>query len=84
MRGSGCIVLDNLGRIIVVGGLAVVAVGLLFMLGSRVPFLGRLPGDFHWQRDGVSVYLPLAPSLFVSIVVSVLLTLVLRVSGRGE
>jgi hypothetical protein len=76
--------LENLGRILVIGGLAVVAVGLLLMLGSRVPFLGRLPGDFHWQHEGVSVYVPLATSLLVSIGLSLLLTLIFRISGRGE
>ena len=76
--------LDNLGRLLVTGGLAVAAVGLLLMFGSRVPFLGRLPGDFHWERDAVSVYIPLATSLLVSVVLSVLLTIVLRISGRGE
>jgi hypothetical protein len=78
------VALDNMGRILVICGLAAVAVGLLLMLSSRVPFIGRLPGDFHWQRDGVSVYVPLATSLLVSVVLSVLLTLVSRTSGRGE
>jgi Protein of unknown function (DUF2905) len=76
--------LDNVGRLLVIGGLIVVAVGILFMLGSRVPFLGRLPGDLHWERDGVSVYIPLATSLLISIVLSVVLTLVFRITGRGE
>lgn len=76
--------LENLGRLLIVGGLVVVAIGLLFLLGSRVPLLGRLPGDLHWEREGVSVYVPLATSLLVSVVLSVLLTLVLRMTGRGE
>ena len=74
--------LDNVGRLLVVVGLVVVAAGLLFMLAGRVPFLGRLPGDFHWERDGVSVYAPLASGLLVSVVLSVLLTLVMNVLNR--
>lgn len=76
--------LDSIGRLLVIGGLAMVALGLVFMLGGRLPFLGRLPGDIHWQRDGISVYVPLATSLLISVVLSVLLTLVFRISGRGE
>jgi hypothetical protein len=49
-----------------------------------VPFLGRLPGDLHWERDGVTIYAPLASGLLVSVVLSVLVTLALRVTGRGE
>jgi hypothetical protein len=76
--------LESLGRVLIVGGLVLAAVGLLFLLGSRLPLLGRLPGDLHWERDGVSVYVPLATSLLVSVVLSVLLTLVFRMTGRGE
>ena len=74
--------LDNVGRLLVVVGLAVVAAGLLFMVAGRVPFLGRLPGDFHWEHDGVQVYAPLATGLLLSVVLSVLLTLVTNVLNR--
>jgi hypothetical protein len=76
--------LENTGRALVIAGLVVVAVGLLFLMGSRVPFLGRLPGDLHWEHEGVTVYAPLATGLLISVVLSVLLTLVMRVTGRGE
>ena len=76
--------LENLGRALVVLGLVVVALGLLLMMGSRIPFLGRLPGDLHWERDGVTVYAPVATGLLVSVVLSALLTLVFRLLGRGE
>jgi hypothetical protein len=76
--------LEQVSRLLIVGGLIIVAVGLLLLLGSRVPFVGRLPGDFFWQREGISVYVPLATSLLVSVALSVLLTLVFRMTGRGE
>ena len=74
--------LENPGRLLVVLGLVVVAVGLLFMLAGRVPFLGRLPGDLHWERDGVQIYAPLATGLLISVVLSVLLTVVGNVLNR--
>ena len=74
--------LESVGRLLVVVGLVVVAAGLLFMVAGRVPFLGRLPGDIHWEHDGVQVYAPLATGLLLSVVLSVLLTIVTNVLNR--
>lgn len=59
-----------MGRLLVFLGLGIAALGLLVMAG--VPF-GRLPGDFMIRKGSFSFYFPLA----TSIVVSILLTLVL-------
>ena len=64
-----------MGKTLVVVGLGIAALGLMVMLG--VP-LGRLPGDFYVRRGGVSFYFPLA----TSIIVSILLTLVLSFFRR--
>ena len=64
-----------MGRTLVLVGLAVTAVGVSLMLG--VP-LGRLPGDIVVRRGNFSFYFPLA----TSIVVSLLLTLVLSLLRR--
>ena len=65
--------MEQLGRtLIIIGGIAVV-VGLFLAFSGRLPFrIGRLPLDFHIQRDNFSFYFPLG----TSIVVSLLLTLV--------
>ena len=59
-----------MGRLLLFLGLGIAALGLLVMAG--VPF-GRLPGDFMIRRGSFSFYFPLA----TSIIVSILLTLVL-------
>ena len=64
-----------MGRLLVLIGLGIAALGLLVMLG--VPF-GRLPGDIYIRRGSVSFYFPLV----TSIVVSVLLTLLLALFRR--
>ncbi len=74
--------LENAGRLLVIVGLVVVAAGLLFLLAGRVPFLGRLPGDLHWERGNVHVYAPLATGLLLSVVLSVLLTVVTNALNR--
>jgi Protein of unknown function (DUF2905) len=64
-----------MGKMLVLVGLGIAALGLLVMLG--VP-LGRLPGDFYVRRGNVSFYFPLA----TSIILSILLTLVLAFFRR--
>jgi hypothetical protein len=60
-----------MGRGLVIVGLVIAAVGVVIMMG--VP-LGRLPGDFTVRRGSFTFYFPLA----TSIVVSILLTLLLQ------
>ena len=64
-----------MGRLLVFLGLGIAALGALIMFG--VPF-GRLPGDFTVRRGSFSFYFPLA----TSIIVSILLTLVLSFFRR--
>ena len=68
----------DLGKLLVVFGVLIVVAGLVLMLVGRVPFLGRLPGDLHVQRGNWTFYFPLA----TSIVISVILSLVLYFIGR--
>ena len=70
--------MDSLGRILIVLGAAFLVLGGLLVLGGKLPFLGRLPGDIVIRRGNWSFYFPLA----TSIVVSVLLTLLLWLFGR--
>jgi hypothetical protein len=71
--------LAPIGRSLLVVGLVLAAIGLLLMSGSSLP-LGRLPGDIRFQRDGVTVFVPLGTMLLVSIVLSV----ILFIFGRGR
>lgn len=61
-------------RALIVIGLAILAAGLLWPWLSRLPF-GRLPGDFHIQRDGFSFYFPLTTGIVISLAITLLLWL---------
>ena len=64
-----------MGRGLVIAGLAVAGLGLLLLVSPKIPWLGRLPGDLLIRRDHFTFYLPLASSLLVSAVLSVLVWL---------
>ncbi len=59
-----------MGRTLVLVGLGIAVLGLLMMAG--LPF-GRLPGDFAVKRGNFSFYFPLATSIVVSIILTLLL-----------
>jgi hypothetical protein len=66
---------SDVGRLLVLLGLLIVVVGVVLMLVGRVPWLGRLPGDIHIQRDNWTFYFPLGTSILLSLVLSLLLWL---------
>jgi hypothetical protein len=69
----------ELGKLLFFLGLALVVAGAVVMLLGRmnVP-LGRLPGDFLYRGKNTTVYFPLATSVIVSVVLSILLYIVSR------
>ena len=76
--------LGTIGKHLIVLGLAIALVGVIAILLARFPGLkiGRLPGDIYIERDGWSFYFPLATSILLSIVISLILWLVNRKVNR--
>jgi len=66
------------GRFLMALGLVLLAVGALVSLAPRIPWLGRLPGDFSFGGSGWRVYVPLGTCLALSL----LLSLILRLFNR--
>lgn len=64
-------------KLLIVLGVVLVAIGLAWALGERLG-LGRLPGDFVYERGNVRIYVPVA----TSILISAALTLILWLIGR--
>jgi cytochrome c biogenesis factor len=75
--------LDTVGRMLLVVGLVLAGLGLVVILGARLPFLGRLPGDISWRWSGGSFYFPIVTCLVLSILLSVVLNIVLRLLNRS-
>ena len=67
----------DVGPLLVVVGLAVVAVGLAAWTGG-LSWFGRLPGDIRIEGENTRVYIPVVSMLIVSVVVSILLSLFRR------
>ena len=75
-RGHGVAIDDRgVGRLLIVLGLVLVAVGLLVSFG--VP-IGRLPGDITYRRGNFSFYFPLTTSIIASILLTLLMMFLRR------
>lgn len=70
--------LSSVGRLLVIGGVMVAAVGVIVLLAGKVPFLGRLPGDIVYRKGGTTFYFPLVTCLLLSLLLSLLLNLFRR------
>ena len=69
----------DVGRLMVVVGGILVLFGLLVNFQDRLPLrIGRLPGDFLIRGKNSVFYFPLATSLLLSVVLSVILWLIGR------
>ena len=65
--------MPGFGKTLIVIGLIIAAVGVVLTLAGRIPWIGRLPGDIYIKKENFTFYFPLA----TSIIISILLTLIL-------
>jgi hypothetical protein len=65
--------MSELGKILVVVGLVIAAVGALIWMGFGRGWFGQLPGDIHVERGNFSFHFPLVTCLLISIVLTVLM-----------
>jgi hypothetical protein len=69
----------DIGRLLVVLGIALIVIGVIVMLLGRSGMpLGRLPGDIVYRGKNTTFYFPLATSIVVSVVLSLLFFLIGR------
>ncbi len=78
--GSGKMVpmdpVRELGKLLLVFGVVLVAVGAMLVLGARLPFrLGRLPGDIAYQGRHTTFYFPIVTCLVLSLALTLILWL---------
>jgi hypothetical protein len=68
---------SEIGKALLVIAAVIALVGVALLVGSRIG-LGRLPGDLRFGRGNTRIYFPLATSLLISVVLTIVLNLFLR------
>jgi hypothetical protein len=69
---------SGIGKILIVIGLVIAGIGGLILLGGKIPWIGRLPGDFYYKGKNFTFYFPLATSIIVSIILTIILIFIGR------
>jgi hypothetical protein len=79
----------SLGKVFIGVGLCVALLGLLLLIADRVPgvgnllwWFGKLPGDISIRRDNFSFSFPLATSLLLSVILSLVFYLIAWIFRR--
>ncbi len=71
--------MSALGKWLILAGTVLIAAGLLVWFFGKWIRLGHLPFDFSFQRGRFSFYFPLGTTLLLSIILSLLLNIILRI-----
>lgn len=58
------------GKLLIFFGFLLVLIGTCFLIGNKIPFLGKLPGDIFIEKKNFSFYLPIATCLIISATLS--------------
>ena len=71
--------LETIGKLLLVVGAALALLGGLLWLLSKVGFLGHLPGDIRIERPGFTCLVPLASSILISILLTILVNVAIQI-----
>jgi len=69
--------LSFMGKLLILAGVILVLMGMVFLWGNKIPFLGKLPGDIYIHRGNFTFYFPLSTCIVISLILTLILTLFL-------
>jgi len=67
--------LGALGKILVLLGVFIILIGLLLMVGDKIPWVGKLPGDIVIKKEKFTFYFPLATCILISLLITLFFAL---------
>ena len=70
--------MTEMGKLLLILGIILSIMGLIFIFGSKVPGLGRLPGDIFIKKGNITFFFPIVTCILISIIVTLILSLFRR------
>lgn len=65
-----------MAKFLIITGIILIAAGVLIHFSPRLPIPGKLPGDIVIERENFKFYFPIATSILISVVISIILFLI--------
>jgi hypothetical protein len=65
----------NLSKVFIVIGVVFIGIGLVLIAAHKLPWLGRLPGDFYYKKESFTFYFPFATCLVISLIITLIMRL---------
>ena len=64
-----------LGKMLILLGVFIILIGILLVIGEKIPWIGRLPGDIIIRKKNFPFYFPIVTSILISIILTLLFAL---------
>ena len=64
--------INGFGKLLIFIGVILIAMGLLFTFAGKIPWIGKLPGDIYIKKGNFNLYFPLATSILLSVILSLI------------
>jgi hypothetical protein len=75
--------MTQLAKILILLGVALIlAGGVVYLIARANINLNRLPGNFYYQGENFSIYIPCAASILISIILTILLNIIVRMMNK--
>ncbi|OGP49188.1 MAG: hypothetical protein A2Y79_11365 [Deltaproteobacteria bacterium RBG_13_43_22] len=71
-------IFDSLGKILLFLGLILSLLGGVLLLLTKIPWIGKLPGDIFFKGDKVAFYFPITTCIIISILLTIIFSLFRR------
>ncbi|UKL14615.1 DUF2905 domain-containing protein [Dissulfurimicrobium hydrothermale] len=70
--------MPEFGKTLIIIGVLLAVIGFVMIFGPKIPYLGRLPGDIVIRRENFIFYFPLATSIIISIILTIIFSIFRR------
>ena len=62
----------EIAKLLLISGAILISVGIIFLLGSKIMGLGKLPGDIYIKKENFTFYFPIVTCLIISLVLTLI------------